>query len=373
MAISVILISLDSSEKSVGTSTARVILFSMIPTTIPSTTPTVDLPVIHDDTPQILIDTPTISPIVPTIPPISPTIQYTSPFICTDSSDSDTSERPPSQDPYKVTAARWRSRPIPVGRPYRTQPNRVLKMLTVRKSVGSLPIHRLASRYPSDSSSLDHFTSDDSSRDSSSKTSSYSHSNTSSGSSSRHSSSGYAISDSPCDSSTDISPEPSCKRCRPPTSSVPVALPVHGALSLVRVDLLPPPKRIRDSDSVTDFEVSLEEGYVSYVDIDECFAYVDAIRSRGTDVRVVFETAAEEEVESSARGTVEVEVDPRVGLVIDEDVRESVREDFPDHVTADRAVEVTYETLGDLVQIFHDHTMEIPAHRIQVIESVQRD
>nr|GEY66703.1 reverse transcriptase domain-containing protein [Tanacetum cinerariifolium] len=57
--------------------------------------------------------------------PIAPTIQYTFPFISTNSSGSDTSERPPSQDPYEVTVARWRSRvaPIPVGRPYRTQPN----------------------------------------------------------------------------------------------------------------------------------------------------------------------------------------------------------------------------------------------------------
>ncbi|GJR63003.1 hypothetical protein Tco_1505165 [Tanacetum coccineum] len=74
MAFSVILISLDSSEESVGTSTARVVLFGTIPTTIPSTTPTTDLPVIHDDTPLIPTDTPTISPIVPTIPPIVPTI-----------------------------------------------------------------------------------------------------------------------------------------------------------------------------------------------------------------------------------------------------------------------------------------------------------
>ncbi|GKD84430.1 hypothetical protein Tco_1355584, partial [Tanacetum coccineum] len=50
MAISVILISSDSSKESVGTSTARVILFVTIPTTIPPTIPTVDLPVIHDDT-----------------------------------------------------------------------------------------------------------------------------------------------------------------------------------------------------------------------------------------------------------------------------------------------------------------------------------
>nr|GEY20008.1 hypothetical protein [Tanacetum cinerariifolium] len=66
MAISVISISSNSSEESVGAFTARVILFGTIPTTIPSTVPTVDSP---------------------TIPHIAPTIQYTSSFVCTDSSD----------------------------------------------------------------------------------------------------------------------------------------------------------------------------------------------------------------------------------------------------------------------------------------------
>nr|GFA32602.1 putative reverse transcriptase domain-containing protein [Tanacetum cinerariifolium] len=37
------------------------------------------------------------------------------------------------------------------------------------------------------------------------------------------------------------------------------------------------------------------------------------------------------------------------------------------------AVEVTYETLGDLVQRFHNHTQAILIHRIQVIEGVQRE
>nr|GFD03285.1 hypothetical protein [Tanacetum cinerariifolium] len=37
------------------------------------------------------------------------------------------------------------------------------------------------------------------------------------------------------------------------------------------------------------------------------------------------------------------------------------------------ATEVTYETLGDLVQRFHDHTEAIPVHRIQTIEGVQRE
>ncbi|GJZ19337.1 hypothetical protein Tco_0555927, partial [Tanacetum coccineum] len=47
-------------------------------------------------------------------------------------------------------------------------------------------------------------------------------------------------------------------------------------------------------------------------------------------------------------------------------------EDTPEPVQ-DGAVEVTYKSLGDLVQRFHDHTEAIPVHRIQVIEGVQRE
>nr|GEU70574.1 hypothetical protein [Tanacetum cinerariifolium] len=154
-----------------------------------------------------------------------------------------------------------------------TQPNGVLKMLTARKKVRPLPTHRLALRYTTDSSSdyssSDHFTLDDSSQDSLSdslsKTLSDSHSDTSIDYSSRHSSSGYAISDSPCDSSTAISARSSRKRCRSPTTSVPATLLVHGALSPIRADLFLPCKRIRDFDFVNDLEVNLEVGYVPYV------------------------------------------------------------------------------------------------------------
>ncbi|GKE12541.1 hypothetical protein Tco_1416092, partial [Tanacetum coccineum] len=180
----------------------------MIPTAIPSTAPTTDLPVIHDDTPLIPTDTPTISPTIPTIPSIAPTIQYTSPFIETDSSDSDIPERPPSQDLYEVTVTWWRN--------------------------------------------------------SSSKTSSDSHSDTSSYSSSGHSSLGYALSDSSYGSPTATSAGLS----RNPTLFVPVVLPVRGALSLVPSDLLPARKRIRDSNSVMDFKVSSEDGYVPCVPIE---------------------------------------------------------------------------------------------------------
>ncbi|GKD51607.1 hypothetical protein Tco_1280583 [Tanacetum coccineum] len=221
--------------------------------------------------------------------------------------------------------------PIPIGRPYHTQPDGVLKMLTTRKSVGSLRALRLASRCPSDSSSSD--------------------------SSSRYSSLGYAISDSPDDSSTPAFTRPSRKRCRSSTSSVPTVSRVREALSLVRADLSPPPKRIRDSDSVTDLEVSSKDGYEPYVpreaDIDECIAYTDAIRAIWIDDRDVVETVATEEVGSRER-------------------ERRLREDALDHVIADGAVEVTYETLGGLVQRFHDHAVEISVHQIQVIESEQR-
>nr|GEY33018.1 hypothetical protein [Tanacetum cinerariifolium] len=61
MAISVVLISSDSLEESMGTSTAQVILFGMIPTAILTIIPIVDPPVVHDDTLLILTETPTIT------------------------------------------------------------------------------------------------------------------------------------------------------------------------------------------------------------------------------------------------------------------------------------------------------------------------
>ncbi|GJZ13065.1 putative reverse transcriptase domain-containing protein [Tanacetum coccineum] len=301
MAISVISISSDSSEESVGTSTARVILFGTIATTITSIVPTVNSP---------------------TIPPIAPTIQ-------------------------------------PV------------HMLTARKRVRRLPTQLLALRYSTDYSLSDHFTSNDSSQDSLSnslsETSSNSHSDSSSNSSSRHSFSGHPIPDSPCDSLTAIFARPSHKIRRSPTTSVPVASPVPGALSPVRADLLPPCKRIKDSDFVTNFEVSSEEGFIPHkpreiglrvdvedsyelytepdidpdvqADIDACIVFAGEITARGMDVRVEVRTAAEEEAESSSRGTIEIGVDRVTHYVVSDDTIEPVMEDYPDLVSANGSLE----------------------------------
>ncbi|GKF87231.1 hypothetical protein Tco_0258108, partial [Tanacetum coccineum] len=194
-------------------------------------------------------------------------------------------------------------------------------------------------------------------------TSSDSHSDTPSDSSLRHSSSGHSILGSPCVSPTAISARLSRKRHRSPTTSVPVTSPIPEALSQVRTDLLPPHKRIKDSDFVTDFEVSSEEGFVSYVpreiglgvdvedsyepyteldidpdvqaDIDACIAFADDIAARGMDVRVEIGIMAEEEAESSARGIIDIGFDRITHPAILDDVVEPVREDFPELVSAD--------------------------------------
>ncbi|GJR81571.1 hypothetical protein Tco_0152356 [Tanacetum coccineum] len=319
----------------------------------------------------------------------------------------DISERPPSQDPHEVTVAQWRSRvaarssppsppirqilpapstlpcrpavlilpgqPILVGRPYCTQPNGVLQMLTARKRVGPLPTHRLALRYSADYSSSDHFTADDSSRDSlsdsSSETSSDSHSNTSS------------------DSPTATFAGPSPKRCRSPTTSVPVASPVPRALSPVHADLLPPRKRIRDFDSVTDVEdreiglgVDVKDNYEPYTepdidsdvqaDIDACITFTDDIPVRGTNVRVEVDTAAEEEAEPSARGTIEIGVEQVTHPVVSDDTTESVREDLPELVSVDGSLEFTQRGLDVVMQELYDHVVGIPVYRVRVIDSV---
>ncbi|GKG57250.1 hypothetical protein Tco_0584676, partial [Tanacetum coccineum] len=90
----------------------------------------------------------------------------------------------------------------------------------------------------------------------------------------------------------------------------------------VHADLSPPPKRIRDSDLVTNLEVSSGESSESFVpretslrddvvvkdsdehylepdinpeiqaEINKGIAYADALRAKGIDARVVFKTSA---------------------------------------------------------------------------------
>ncbi|GJR37871.1 hypothetical protein Tco_1213555 [Tanacetum coccineum] len=88
------------------------------------------------------------------------------------------------------------------------------------------------------------------------------------------------------------------------------------------------------------------------------------VRAEGISARVVVETIDREEADPSARGPVEVKVERITHPVVPDDIPEPAQEG---------AADVVYETLGDLVQRFHDHTVEVSARRVQVIESIQRD
>ncbi|GKC84296.1 hypothetical protein Tco_1140013 [Tanacetum coccineum] len=182
-------------------------------------------------------------------------------------------------------------------------------MMTARKRVGPIPIQQLAVRHSVDHSSSYYFSPDDSARDSSSDSSSEAssdfHSDASSDSSSRHSLPNHSSSDF-LSTSTGLSR----KRRRSPMTSLPALSPISGALSPVRAELIPLPKRVRDSGYLADIEVDLREtslrddAIVRVSDephleqdidpkiqakIDECFAYADALRDNGIDARVVVE------------------------------------------------------------------------------------
>ncbi|GKD52698.1 hypothetical protein Tco_1281674, partial [Tanacetum coccineum] len=357
---------------------------------------------------------------------ISP-ILATSPFLSStdDSLDSDILDTPPSlthgtsftkttlstqRSPTGSGALRCRvmilapGQPIPHGRPYRYHPNGPVHMMTARKRVGPLPTHHLAVRHSIDYSSLDHFSLDDSSSSSSSETSSDSSTDALSDSASSRSSSDHSLPVSPsgtrpnhhlCSlvpsvdrSSTNSerlshdssSASPFHKRSRSPVTSVSLSSPTLGALSYGHANLLPSPKRIRTSESATDLEGCSEDSFEPYiprevrlgVDFEDESSEpsrsrgtdlemdVDVVRNRGIDARVVVEAIDREEIEMGMRGLVKVRVDIVTHPVVADDIIEPAQEG---------PVEVMYETLGDLVQRFHDHTEEILVHRIQVIES----
>nr|GFA62023.1 reverse transcriptase domain-containing protein [Tanacetum cinerariifolium] len=268
MAISVILVSSDSSKDKVGTPVGRLILFGTILTTIPDTTPVITPPTTQTDTTVIPTETPIITPTIPPsldYTPASPDYSLASDIESDPSEDPSSGHIPPLPARSPVIPRRQvmilaPGQPIPHGRPYRYHPNRPIHMMTSRKRVGPLPVQQLAVRH-----SFDHSSSD---------------------SSSRHSLSDHSSPDLP---STSVGP--SCKIRRSTMTSIPALPPVSKALSPVRADLIPSPKRVRD-----------------------------------------------------------------IGYLADEG-----------------AVQITYETLGDLVQRFHDHTQAIPVYRIQVIEGVQRE
>ncbi|GKD22458.1 hypothetical protein Tco_1224161, partial [Tanacetum coccineum] len=452
MVISVILVSSDSSEDSVGTPAGRVILFGTIHITIFDTTPVITPPTTQTDTTVIPTEIPIIAPTIPPSPDYTPAspdyspasdsesdpsedpssdhippLPAISPFLSSadDTTDNDTPETPPSpthgtpftettlstqRSPTASGALRRRvmvlapGQPVPHGQPYRYHLNGPVHMMTARKRVGPLPTHRLVVRHSVDYSSSDSSSSSssetsldssaDALSDSASSRSSFDHSLPASSSGTRsshrlcslvpsvHRSS--AIFERPSHDSSSASR--SRKRSRSSVASVPLSSPTLGALSYTRVNLVTSPKRIRSPETATDLEDCSEDSFESYVprdvglgvdfedessepsrsrgadlemdvdvvrsngieidpeiqaEIDECFAYANALRDRGIDARVVVEATDREESEMGTRGPVEVIVERVTHPVMPENTPEPAQEG---------SVEVTYEKLGDLVQ-----------------------
>nr|GEU35849.1 putative reverse transcriptase domain-containing protein [Tanacetum cinerariifolium] len=316
MAISIILVSSDSSEESVRTSTRRVILFGTIPITIPATTLFMTPPSTHIDTTPIPIVSSTIPPL-PDYTSTSPDHTPASP----DYSPASYTKYDPSKDPSSDHIP-----PLPATSPFLHRPT-ILQTAIYLIHHHHIPMTILLRMIPL--------------RDSSS------------------SSSSETSSDSPLDDLSD------------PSSDHSLPVPSSGGVDplLHLYCYLHEPSRSRG----TKLEMNVNVVRSGGIDIDpkirseinECIAYADALRDRGTDARVVVEAVDRDEVETGVRGSVEVKVDRVTHPVIANDIHEPAQEEG--------AIEVTYETLGDLVQRFHDHTIKISDHRVQAIEGIQRD
>nr|GEV95681.1 hypothetical protein [Tanacetum cinerariifolium] len=316
----------------------------------------------------------------------------TSSFLYTDSSEaSDSSDGPPSQDPYAITVSCWRSRvtlpilirpgeAIPLGRPYRTHSNGLRRDMTARKRVGALPARRLAWRHVSPHSS-DHCPSSSSSPTDSSPVHSlgldapdqtHSRSSTRVISPRLESSSGYS-SERPLHSSLH-SARPSRKRCRSLADSVPSSTPVTGSLAPTRADLLPPRKRFRDSySSETNMEEDTEIDTIETKDGRE----LDIVD--GDDVRDHIEVDPRddrEEFEASARDTIVLWIDLRSVPMVDEEIVEPVGGDSSSSSdTRDgtfRSVEDILVDLDGAIRDFYHHMSEVRVYRIIRIETTQR-
>ncbi|GJS71305.1 reverse transcriptase domain-containing protein [Tanacetum coccineum] len=383
MATSAIVISSDSSDKSVGSPPSRVILFCDILTVIPSTS-------------VVAPESSTIAPIISSAAPVVETTLVASPtglcglaispFLCTDSFKApDSSDGPPSQDPYVATVARWRSRVTA-----RLSSSSEFPIAPVTASpgiLGPLPTRRLACRHALPRSSNHRSSSSSSSLDSSPV-----HSSGLDASDQAHSGSStrgvpprlcYPPRRAPRRKrplhSSSHSVGPSRKRCRSSVDFVPSSTPVMGSLAPTRADLLPPRKMFRDSYSS---EASIEEDteidpIETEVDIELGIGVRDDVRDHvEIDPRDVRDDTKEYEDDTSVGDTVEVGIDLMSAPIVEEEIVEPAGEDSSDLSGTRDGIVRSFEDipidLYDVVRDFYHHMSEVRIDRIVEIETAQR-
>ncbi|GKA16215.1 hypothetical protein Tco_0695962 [Tanacetum coccineum] len=172
---------------------------------------------------------------------------------------------------------------------------------------------------------------------------------------------------------------PSRKRCRSPVDSVPLSTAVMGSLAPTRADLLPPRKRFRDSySSEASIEEDAEVGPIETgVDMELGIGDGDDVRDHvEIDLRDVRDDTEEYEADASAGDTVEVGIDPMSAPIVEEEIVEPAGEDSSDSSgTRDgivRSVEDMPVDLDDVVCDFYHHMSEVRVDRIVGIETAQR-
>ncbi|GKB73533.1 hypothetical protein Tco_0934945 [Tanacetum coccineum] len=418
MAASVIAISSDSSDESVGSPPIQVILFGDIPIVIPSTsvvapeTSTI-APFISSGAPVVettLVASPTgLCGLVPysgsnsdspdemSLPKHISPLPAISPFLCIDSSEAlDSSDGPPSQDPYVATVAHWRSRVT--ARPSSSYEFPIAPVTAPSEIRGRPSLNLLQFIFSFFASSSlwvwisDQASSGPSSSDVSPDCVTYEESTTSSEAfrcwcaaplstlyppTTSESSSGDS-SERPLHSSSH-SARPSRKRCRSPVDSVPSSTPVIGSLAPTRADLLPPHKRFRDSYSS---EASIEEDteidpIETEVDMELGIGDGDDVRDHvEIDPRDVRDDTEGYEADTSAGDTVEVGIDPMSAPIVEEEIVEPAGEDSSDSSGTRDGIVRSFEDmpidLDDAVRDFYHHMSEVRIDRIVGIETAQR-
>ncbi|GKD31843.1 hypothetical protein Tco_1242621, partial [Tanacetum coccineum] len=116
---------------------------------------------------------------------------------------------------------------------------------------------------------------------------------------------------------------PSRKRCRSPVDSVPLSILVTRSLAPTRVDLSPPRKRFKDSySSVASLEEDAEVGPTEAgVDTELRIGDGDNVRDHvGIDHRDARDDTEEYEADASARDTAEVGIDPMTAPLVEEEI-----------------------------------------------------
>nr|GFA74873.1 hypothetical protein [Tanacetum cinerariifolium]GFA74906.1 hypothetical protein [Tanacetum cinerariifolium] len=217
--------------------------------------------------------------------------------------------------------------------------------LTARKSVRTLPSHRLALRYTSHH--LDHFTFRSSSSHSSSN-------NSSSG----HSCSGHSLFGHTPPDTTDTDSSTPQRFVHPPLVWAPQCSEAY--LRWRFRDFISPEDSVKEDIDLDVLEDTEDDATTIDVAVDrDVEDGIDAGIGMEVDVRIDVEYEVEDEVESSDRGTMKVGVDMDVGI------------DIPNGMLMPDSVE-NLEQVEDGLQEIYDHVIEIPLQRIENIEITQR-